>query len=86
MFRTCLILAVLVIAPLIEALDLCVDDGECLRSPGQSPNGNGPVDTLYNPAQPVGTVTVGTKYNQSFEAVFDTGKHPSFLPGRPRSP
>ncbi|KAF6219099.1 hypothetical protein HO133_004924 [Letharia lupina] len=79
MFRTCLILAVLVMAPLIEALDLCVDDGECLRSPGQSPNGNGPVDTLYNPAQPVGTVTVGTKYNQSFEAVFDTGSYQTWF-------
>lgn len=84
MFRICSILAVLVIAPLIEALGLCVDGVGCLHSPGQSPKGDRLVDISFNPVQPVGMVTVGTKFNQSFGAIFDTGKHSAVLPSRPK--
>ena len=77
-------------SPLIEELGLSTDGVGCLPSPGQSSNSNGLVDNLSNPVQravqPVGMVTVGTQYDQSFEAVFDTGKHSSSLPSRPESP
>ena len=85
MWQSYPILAVLVIAPIIEALYLCPHGAgavACLLTPGQSPGGNGPVDTLFNQIRPVGIVTVGTNYNQSFEALFDTGKYSPNLRSR----
>lgn len=86
MWRRYLILALLVIAPIIEALDVCPPGAgavACLLTPGQSPGGNGPADSLFNQVRPVGIVTVGTNYNQSFEALFDTGRYSPILPSRP---